>query len=267
MASADGSIAVADRAERQLEALRRQVTREIERLLLRLDTERGSSSLQSDQAALETLSRVRLQITAALNEATRGVLGLGVDGVDRAAIASLKGYQSILPADFTPDSTAILARVRAGTLDEIPAAFAKGADAIGIAMRAGVTSAAPLDSVIEAVSNSVSTSFSRAQSAVDTAIVAAGRSGLVEAARVAQQGIRMTEDRIVYLYLGSEDGKTRPFCKAHLGQCYSLGALDGEDNGQGLRPTSVFLGGYNCRHSLAPMLLSEAKARGLRVTI
>lgn len=55
-----------------------------------------------------------------------------------------------------------------------------------------------------------------------------------------------------FLYLGPNDGVTRPFCQARVGRIFTQQEIDGWDNEQGL-PASIYLGGYNCRHQLRPV--------------
>lgn len=70
----------------------------------------------------------------------------------------------------------------------------------------------------------------------------------------------------VFVYVGNDDRLTRPFCDRCLGQAWTREALDRLDNGPGQpKPVSIALGGYNCRHSLAPMLLQVAQARRLKI--
>lgn len=52
-----------------------------------------------------------------------------------------------------------------------------------------------------------------------------------------------------YRYWGPLDGITRPFCRKHVGQVYTLeeiNALDNEQTGRG--SVMIAAGGYNCRH-------------------
>lgn len=55
-----------------------------------------------------------------------------------------------------------------------------------------------------------------------------------------------------FLYYGNLEKDSRPFCKAHAGNIYTLAQLENMDNGQGL-PVIPYLGGYNCRHRLVAM--------------
>jgi len=56
-------------------------------------------------------------------------------------------------------------------------------------------------------------------------------------------GIKMFE------YVGPLDGKTRDFCRQHIGEVRSMKEWNNFKNGQ-IEPVSVYKGGYNCRHSL-----------------
>ncbi len=63
-------------------------------------------------------------------------------------------------------------------------------------------------------------------------------------------------DNPEFLYIGPNDGSTRPFCRSVLTQravpIYSLKEISGLKNGQGL-DVMTFGGGYNCRHRWAPV--------------
>jgi hypothetical protein len=55
-----------------------------------------------------------------------------------------------------------------------------------------------------------------------------------------------------FLYVGPNDSKTREFCLERVGKVFTTEEISMWDNGQGL-PASIYLGGYNCRHRLAPV--------------
>ena len=50
-------------------------------------------------------------------------------------------------------------------------------------------------------------------------------------------------------YVGVLDSLTRDFCAEHLGEVKTVDEWNALDNGQ-IGPVSIYLGGYNCRHSL-----------------
>jgi len=76
-----------------------------------------------------------------------------------------------------------------------------------------------------------------------------------------------------FIYLGPDDGITRPFCSAVLSMngsrefniptvdgdepIYTKEQIEGMDNGQGL-PVAQFGGGYRCRHQFSPISVEVA---------
>ncbi len=64
----------------------------------------------------------------------------------------------------------------------------------------------------------------------------------------------------LFVYDGPDDEVVRPFCAGLVGKVLTEEDLDELDNGQGLKPTSRYMGGYNCRHAPSPIPLEEAKA-------
>lgn len=77
----------------------------------------------------------------------------------------------------------------------------------------------------------------------------------VTAQRAADSGIEL------FLYFGPDDNKTRAFCQDCVDKVFTMKDLQASDNGQGL-PVPTYLGGYNCRHHLAP--ISEEDAKGFK---
>jgi hypothetical protein len=62
---------------------------------------------------------------------------------------------------------------------------------------------------------------------------------------IAQKVIKLD----TFQYVGPLDGKTRDFCKSHIGQVKTMEEWNALDNGQ-IAPVSIYKGGYNCRHQL-----------------
>jgi len=56
----------------------------------------------------------------------------------------------------------------------------------------------------------------------------------------------------LFLYVGGLIKTSRDFCRERDGKVFSWDEIKTWDNGQ-LAPASVYLGGYNCRHHLAPV--------------
>lgn len=260
MAATDGS-QQADRARARLEQLRRIVNDEIRRLLLRLDTERGGAGLISDKQALATVSRVRAAIVAELRARGGAVL-------TETEQAAAEAAQEVADANdlgaFNARTANDISRLVSGQADDILATFDEAARAVGAAMRSAVSSAAQIDQLVDEVARIVDNTFLRAMAAVDAAVMASGRAVTLQAGEEMAKELGTV---VVYQYLGPTDQKTRPFCRAHVDRAYTREALDREDNGDGQpKPVSAYLGGYNCRHSLAAMTIEEAKADGIEVT-
>jgi hypothetical protein len=258
MASEDGS-AAADAAKRALEQIERALIKQITALVSKLDTERGDSALLSDKEALANAAKIRSQIVRAMEEQALASIA---DATDKAALDAARAVADSLDmGDFNPDVVREIEGIINGQMAEVTDAFSKGADQIAEAMRLGVTTGDSLDSAIANVADAVHASFAKAQAAVDSAIMGAGRKVAVSDAQTAQDA---AGEPMVMLYVGPSDQKTRPFCSEYVGKAVRLDDLGKLDNDTGL-DAETFGGGYNCRHSWAAMLQSEAEAQGIEI--
>lgn len=253
----DGAPA-ADAGRARLEVIRKEVNREIQRLLLQLDTKRGVAELAADRAALATASRVREQVVRALEESAPVV----VDALEEASAKAARDVaKDVDLRAFDADATATLEDIVSGRTRDVTDVLKSGAERIAEAVDLAVTTGANLDEAIRAVASDVNTTFLRAQAAVDSAAMAAGRAVTLRAGEVAESE---GDEPIVYQYVGPDDGKTRPFCQGLVGHALTRDAIERLDNGTDL-PADMYGGGYNCRHSWAPIELSEARALGITV--
>jgi hypothetical protein len=242
----------ADRAIRDLEELRRRLEREIRRRLLSLDTQRGSDSLQGDRDALATAVRTRQQIVNALTDEGQRVV------VDIASRRALEAAAAIVGgAEVSSDARAEIDRIVRGQTADIAAVFADAADEMRRAINAGISTGGSLGDLVEEVARVLDTSVVRASAAVDAAIMASGRRALMLEAKAS--GLPY-----VYAYVGPGDAKNRDFCRQFVGRAVTLEYMARLDNGQGL-PVRDYCGGYNCRHSWAPLLRADAIAEGIQV--
>jgi hypothetical protein len=64
-----------------------------------------------------------------------------------------------------------------------------------------------------------------------------------------------------FLYIGGLIETSRPFCIERDGKVFTADEIATWDNGQGL-PADIYLGGYNCRHSLRPISKELAEDLG-----
>lgn len=252
---ADGAIVPADRASRDLTELLARLDREIRRLLAALDTARGTDQLVGDREALVTATRVRQQVAQLLTE--RGQAAITTIASQRA----LEAANAVIASSDLPtvdiDATPELRRIVEGQTAEVAAVFTVAADEMRRAINAGISTGGSLADLVEEVAARLNVAVVRAQAAVDAAVMASGRRALMLQAEA-------TGLDYVFAYVGPNDGKTRPFCKALVGRAVSRARMASLDNGQGL-PTRDFCGGYNCRHSWAPLTREDAAAEGIEV--
>lgn len=254
---ADKAGAAADRAARELARIERVLIEQIKKLTAKLDTRQGE--LVSDREARANASKIRGQIVRALEE--KGLQSIAKEA-DRAALEAAEAVAKEIDfGEFDPDIAREIEQIINGQMQEVADSFAKGADEIGEAVRIGVARGDDLQSLIEDVSQKIGATFAQAQSAVDSAIMGASRKVRIVDAEDMQES---AGERIVMVYVGPDDKKTRPFCKEYVGKGVYLDDLPKLDNGTDL-PADVFCGGYNCRHGWASLTESIAVSRGIEI--
>lgn len=253
----------ADAAIKRLEQIAAATAREVQRLLRRLDTQPGSSRLLSDTLAMSNNAEVLRQVRRAIADLRTQTLTVAAEAA--AAAATAEG--SALGVTFEPRVAALIRAIVDDRLTEITAVFGAADDALAKAGRIAVFTSADTNKLVDEVARVLSSTRSRAASAIDSVAMAAGRQMTLLDAEGA--GAR-TGTEMVYGYGGPIDDIARPFCREHhtrlTGQVYTFAALNRLDNGVGQpKPVSVHLGGFNCRHNLQPMTRAEAESRGLTV--
>jgi hypothetical protein len=115
-----------------------------------------------------------------------------------------------------------------------------------------------VDQIASEVQRIAGNARGQAISVGNTILAQAQRQIVVESARTAQ-----SEDEIVYVYQGPEDGLTRGFCAELLGLALTERQISRLNNGQGL-DVMTSGGGWNCRHSWSPMPSSAVRIGGYR---
>jgi hypothetical protein len=63
-----------------------------------------------------------------------------------------------------------------------------------------------------------------------------------------------------FVYIGPQDGITRPFCKSRINKVYTKEQIAKWDNGTNLS-AAIYAGGYNCRHNIVPLSKERAEQR------
>ena len=252
MSGADLAGPVADAAIEDLRALASVLERDLLAILLRLDTEPGEDSLVRRQG--QTAAAVYRQIVARLDEEGAAVARVAGARAVQAVEAVVGAPPATLPLDIRRE----LDQIVDGQVSDVVKVFGESSDLIRRAAQQGIASGGSLAEIVAMVQTQMRTTWFRAQSAVDAAVMAVGRrSVMADAASAEAEGVDL-----VYLYVGPRDGKNRPFCATWVGKA----VLDPStmSNGQGL-PVDDYCGGYNCRHSWAPILVSSAVEKGYRV--
>jgi hypothetical protein len=253
MSGADDAGPVADDALEVLNRARNALERDLLRILLQLDTESGEDSLVRGQG--QTAAAVYRQIVQRLEQEGEYVVSAAGD----AALASVEAVLGAPPANLSVDVRAELDQIVNGQAADVVKVFDQAQREMREAVARGVLSGGSLTDVVLDVQQALDTTYFKAQSAVDSAIMAVGRRAVMsEAAIVEEEG----GIPLVYVYVGPRDQKNRPFCRQWVGKAVTKpSALD---NGQGL-DVEDYCGGYNCRHSWAPMLIREAVAQNYRI--
>jgi hypothetical protein len=259
----------ADDARRRLELIRRALLREIEGLLRRLDNSNGE--LIATREALANARQIKSQVLSLMREMGYPVvISMAEQKVEDAAQNALRASmppRSMDPlapgidASFEAEAKASIRRSVRGVLDEVAGLFADAEQEMRVAIDRGLSTAAPLEDVIEDVARALDTSFGKASAAVDLAVRGAAQKALIE---TAEAGAEATGEEIVYLYDGPSDSKTRPFCARILGKAFTLAAIRRMDNGTGM-PVETSRGGYFCRHRFSALTPEMAKADGIEV--
>lgn len=253
MSGADDAGLVADDALEVLNRARNALERDLLRIILQLDTEPGEDSLVRRQG--QTAAAVYRQIVQRLEQEGEYVVSAAGD----AALASVEAVLGAPPTNLSVDVRAELDQIVNGQAADVVRVFGQAQREMREAVARGVLSGGSLTDVVLDVQRALDTTYSKAQSAVDSAIMAVGRRAVMsEAAIVEEEG----GVPLVYVYVGPRDQKNRPFCRQWVGKAVTKpSALD---NGQGL-DVEDYCGGYHCRHSWAPMLIREAVAQNYRI--
>jgi hypothetical protein len=268
--AADDALPYESAANARLQRIKEALMQEIIERLQRLDQADGK--LSSEAAALANAARIRGQVIDLMREAGAPVAtSTGEDAVMDAVAAALASSAPVPSEDnggmlgfsVEPDAKDSIARSVSGVLDQVAGSFGDGAMVMRRAIDVGVNTSSPLQDVIAEVSQALDTTFVQAETAVDTAIRGAMRMATVQQA---ERGARAAGITMVYLFTGPDDAKKRPFCREHLDKCFTMEAIDGMDNGQGL-PVRIYCGGFNCRDLWSPMTLDDAREQGYEVVL
>lgn len=257
MAYADQVDALTTAAVRHLRAdlvlVVRRLRAELARRLDRAHVD-GAGRLVSDDWNAELAAKLEADLSRLLEEA-------GYDGsIGRlrttfAAVQEASGawLQDRLSGSMSRSAERSLTRLVDGTLDALLLRKDAAAERLRKAVVVGLKTNAQIPDLLDDLAEEAGLELRQAIVEVDTQLMGLHRDATATESQAA--GIDL------YTYEGPDDGITRPFCAPLVGRITTLQDLDAMDPGPSQpRPVSRFLGGFRCRHSLAPISLEEAQA-------
>ncbi len=212
-------------------------------------SEGASTAILKGRNATRTKAQIR---TALENAGYDGLIedatGVPLDQMAKAVLALRVADKELATTD------AFLARVEA-----LKALYATDlldmgqslSNALWQATVRGIFGAQPVSKILEDLAAIMDDTEAHIRTLYDTSVSIFGRQ--VEALQAGN------DPETLFVYMGPDDEKTRPFCRAHVGKVYSRSEIDKMDNGQ---IDNVFLtgGGYNCRHSFIEIAKSSELA-------
>ena len=207
-----------------------------------------------DEEGRLTEGAANVEIAQGLARDLRRILAeLGYDQAIEVALDAFDTGAAPLGDSYSTVTREGLAAFANGVVAELTGHIVQeAAQALHDAMLVGATSQAPRADLVAELASRAQVTLGQAVTELDTSLMAFFREGLVATSEEAGFDL--------FRYDGPDDRLTRPFCNEHVGRVYTQADLDAEDNGQGLAPTSRYLGGYRCRHSLSPVTVEEARA-------
>lgn len=216
--------------------------------LLRWLRDQSRGTLEADFASLAARDMSRVLGELGFNDAAMRVID-AFEAVASATTAQLRLGPTSAFSTVSLESLRPFVGDVANTLIATRESAAEEARKVLVEMAAA---GKPPEDAFAAVAEAARLTLRKVIVAIATSLFAFHRFTLLEQAEDA--GIDL------FRYGGPDDDVTRPFCVRHVDRVYTRGDLDREDNGHGLKPTSAFLGGYNCRHRLEPISITAAQA-------
>lgn len=233
---------ITDAVGADMERVLSRLTAQIARLLGTLETATSAGILRATNADLGRALRLRTEIVTLLDRAGFAeVVAAMPDALTPLAERLLRGRSvAASAARITPISLQTLEALQVVQQADL---LALGDDVAREAWRSildGVLGTRPVDTLADEIADQIQGSARQARTIVDTGVTVYSR-------QVRELGLDPAPgDR--YLYLGPSDARTRPFCRALVGQVRTRAEISALDNGQ--LPTVLLTGGgYNCRHT------------------
>ena len=257
MAYADQVDALTTAAVRQLRAdLALVVQRLRAELALRLELAHvdGSGRLVSDDWNAELAAKLEADLSRLLEAVGYdGAIGRLRTTFEAVQEASSAWIEDRLSGSMSRAAERSLTKLVDGTLQELLLRKDSAARRLRKAVVVGLKSNAQIPDLLDDLAEESGLELRQAIVEVDTQLMGMHR----DATATESQAVGID----LYTCEGPDDGITRPFCAPLVGRITTLQDLDAMDPGPSQpRPVSRFLGGFRCRHRLAPISLEEAQA-------
>lgn len=216
-----------------------------------------AGKLKTDSFNAELAAKLEARFSAILRDAGYdGAIGELLDTFEKVQAANQVFLKDRLGESLSAADTRALKRISDGTAKRL---LLRGGEA-GAKLReilvVGANTNAPIADLLDELAAAAGVELQKAVVEAQTQLMGFQRDAL--ATQAEEAGVDL------YTYEGPggpDDLITRPFCAPLVGRIVTLPDLDAMDNGDGQpKPVSRFLGGYRCRHGLAPLSLEEGLA-------
>lgn len=236
--------------DQALVEIARIVERELMRLVAEMDT--AGKVLQSTKDNIANVMEIRARVQEiAYREGVPRVLAVlerEIPLVIKEALAS--DYPAL--GQFAPQIEADLQRVLAGQVDEIASQLGPSiADDLARAAREQIMGGSVVAELEARIAEQLDVSLGRVSVLLERTVREVHDESMRRSGQAASE---VLGEEIVYVYVGPDDSVTRDYCDARVGRYLDQAEADGLDPRQR----------FNCRHSLAPILKSEAEKRGIQ---
>lgn len=215
---------------------------EIKRIIATLDTKEGM--LESTKYNLRSVVEAQRQLQAIIDEVGGPAIAELLDRRLPEVIESNLA-QSDLGA-FAPQITDDVLDFLDGLEKEVLKSLNDTTGDLARAVRRGIVGTRTTTELLEAVAKSLDTSLGRASVAIEGGIRRFNERVITDTAR---------DLGFLYVYIGPDDTKTRPYCKPRVGKVLTQEQADAA--------VANVDGRWNCRHDLAPITREEAERQGL----
>ena len=230
------------RTEAILLDLAEAIQDEIRVLVSSFDTEQGQ--LQSTAYNLRSIEDVRRQVRQIAIDQGQTVIAELLDTELPDIIQASLAEAGL--GEFAPQITDDVLDFLDGLEEEVIKSLDDTTGDLARAIRRGIVGGSQTSELLDAVAKSLDTTLGRAATAIEGGIRRFNERVTLETAR---------DLGFLYVYIGPEDQKTRPYCQPRVGKVLTQEQADAA--------AANVSGRWNCRHDLAPITLEEARRQNL----